>query len=270
MIWLNKVVWALANPLTFGILLIVVGMLVAARSGKPGCRGGRRWSLAIQGAAALWFWIWGTGLMYGVIGYGLERKFPPLRAEAMPVADAIVVLGGGMGSNTNWPYAEMWGSADRVWHAARLYHARKAPKVIVSGCGEKESSVPLLLDLGVPADCIVVEGKAGNTEENALFVEQIMKRQGGTGPGKRPSILLVTSSWHMRRALLNFENLALTVFPAATDHEAFINCDRPFSLRELAPSYDRFARNCMAFKEILGYWLYRVKYSFKLKKAEKM
>ena len=114
--------------------------------------------------------------MYRWIGCALENEWPVVRAEEAPKADAIVLLGGGMGANTNvYPYAEMWNGADRVWHAARLYKAGKAPIVIPSGCGERESAVPLLRDLGVPESAIVVEDAARNTEENARFVERMLK-----------------------------------------------------------------------------------------------
>ena len=119
--------------------------------------------------------------MYRWIGVALEREWTAVKAEEAPEADAIVLLGGGMGANTNvYPnaeiYSEMWNGADRVWHAARLWKAGKAPIVIPTGCGERESSVPLLRDFGVPESAIVVEDKARNTEENAKFVERMLNR----------------------------------------------------------------------------------------------
>ena len=119
-------------------------------------------------------------MMYRWIGGALEREWTAVKAEEAPEADAIVLLGGGMGSNTNvYPnaemYSDMWSGADRVWHAARLWKAGKAPIVIPTGCGEKESAVPLLRDLGVPDEAMRVGDKARNTEENARFVERILK-----------------------------------------------------------------------------------------------
>ena len=129
--------------------------------------------------------------MYRWIGCALENEWPVVRAEEAPKADAIVLLGGGMGANTKvYPYAEMWNGADRVWHAARLYKAGKAPIVIPTGCGERESTVPLLRDFGVPESAIVVEDAARNTEENARFVERMLKmshaeaQRRGEGEGK--------------------------------------------------------------------------------------
>ena len=247
---LNKIVGGMLNPLVLGMMLILLGVVFAGW-------GRRRWAIGFGGGAFVWFWIWSTQVMMELFALPLETEFPVVKAEDAPTADAIVLLGGGMGANTNvYPYAEMWGGADRVWHAARLYRAGKAPQVIPSGQGEERSSVPLLLDLGVPAAAITVEDKARNTEENAKFVQDLLLRQSNNS---RPKILLVTSAWHMRRSLLMYRRYApeLEIVPAATDYETLVNTSS-FKFSDLLPSYDRFLRNCVASKEYIGYWGYRL------------
>ena len=211
--------------------------------------------------------------MYRWIGGALENEWPIVKAEGAPKADAIVVLGGGMGANTNaYPYAEMWGSADRVWHAARLYKAGKAPIVIPTGCGERESTLPLLLDFGVPESAVVIEDKARNTEENAKFVEKILN-SGGVGSGgvrelelthSKPThsptrILLVTSAWHMRRSVLMYRRYApsLEIIPAAADYEATVTTSHSFCFKDIWPDTNALFVNSYIFKEYLGYWGYR-------------
>ena len=49
----------------------------------------------------------------------------------------------------------------------------------------------------------------------------------------------------------------LEVVPAATDYETLVN-STPFQFADLLPSPDRFQRNCIAFKEYIGYWGYRL------------
>lgn len=170
---LNKIVGGCLNPLVIGLGLVLLGGIFVGLKRR---RIGVGFALASIG----WLWLWSTPMMYRWIGVALEREWTAVKAEDAPKADAIVLLGGGMGSNTNvYPnaemYSEMWSGADRVWHAARLWKAGKAPIVIPSGCGERESAVPLLRDLGVPERAIVVEDKARNTEENARFVERMLK-----------------------------------------------------------------------------------------------
>ena len=172
----NKIIGGCLNPLVIGLLLITVGGVLL-------WRGWRKSGFGLLGVSLAWFWIWSTPIMYRWMGYSLECEWPVVRAEDASNADAIVLLGGGMGANTNaYPYAEMWGGADRVWHATRLYKAGKAPLVIASGSGDRASTLPLLLDFGVPESAVIVENESRNTEENARFVERILTASDKSGP----------------------------------------------------------------------------------------
>ena len=120
-------------------------------------------------------------------------------AEEMPEADAIVLLGGGMAAAPgHYPYADMAPAADRVWHAARLYKAGKAPLIIPSGSGDLASTVPLLRDFGVPQAAILVEGKARNTEENAKFVSVLLEQMSSANKPSLSSSQLLNASTPQR------------------------------------------------------------------------
>ena len=249
---LNKIVGGCLNPLVIGLVLVIVGGLCLWRSW-------RKTGFGLLVGAVAWLWLWSTPIMYRWLGGSLESEWPVVKAEDAPTADAIVLLGGGMGSNTNvYPYAEMWNGADRVWHAARLYKAGKAPLVVPTGRGEQESTVPLLRDLGVPESAIVVENKARNTEENARFVEKILEPRNTQNTRKR--VLLVTSAWHMRRSVLMYRKYApsLEIIPAATDYEATVRTCHPLKFLDFLPSIDCLAGNSAAFKEVIGYLGYRL------------
>jgi uncharacterized SAM-binding protein YcdF (DUF218 family) len=109
-----------------------------------------------------------------------------------------------------------------VWHGARLYHAGKAPRVIVSGGTdarrddrpEAQAMQVFLRDLGVPASALLLEDRSINTRENARYTAALLQPRG------QRHVLLVTSALHMRRAVALFEAEGLKVTPAATDHEA--------------------------------------------------
>ena len=249
---LNKIVGGCLNPLVIGLVLVIVGGLCLWRSW-------RKTGFGLLVGAVAWLWLWSTPMMYRWIGGSLESEWPVVKAEDAPTADAIVLLGGGMGSNTNvYPYAEMWNGADRVWHAARLYKAGKAPLIVPTGRGEQESTVPLLRDLGVPESAIVVENKARNTEENARFVENILEPRNTQNTRKR--VLLVTSAWHMRRSVLMYRKYApsLEIIPAAADYEATVNTSHPFCFKDIWPDTNALFANSYIFKEYLGYWGYRL------------
>ena len=191
--------------------------------------------------------------MTWVVGVPLEREFlvdgKVPAVEAFPEADAIVLLGGSMGVETNLsPYAEMWTSADRVWQAARLYRAGKANKIIATGNGAVDTTLPLLLDFGVAKDDVKFMD-AVNTEEEAKGIVRNECRK----------ILLVTSAWHMKRARLMFEKYApeVDVVCAPADFENSMTARRGISL---IPDFNVFALNSVALHEwvgIVGYKVFR-------------
>ena len=72
-----------------------------------------------------------------------------------------------------------------------------------------------------------------------------------------PRILLVTSSWHMRRAVLMYQKYApgLEIIPAGTDYEEVVN-DCPWQFWQYLPSGQALGRNTELAKELVGYWGY--------------
>lgn len=276
MYYINKIVGFLVSPIGGAI----AGGVIAAVCARLGRKRMAKW---IGGFTVAWLWLWMTPIMTWVVGVPLEREFlvdgkVPL-VESFPEADAIVLLGGSMGAETNLSsYAEMWSGADRVWQAARLYKAGKAQKVIATGNGAVDTTLPLLLDFGV-AKGDVSFMDAVNTEEEARSIGKMLMKSVGveelgveesdspTHPIKhsstaRPKVLLVTSAWHMKRARLMFEKYAssVEVVCAPADFENSIVAARPFSFLDFLPDPGAFMGNSVALHEwvgIVGYKLFR-------------
>lgn len=278
---INKLVGAVLSPYGIAFLLLTAGLVFA-------CLRWWKTTLSLLGTALAWLLVWALPGLSQLIGCYLEEAYPPQRAEEMPQADAIVLLGGGMSANLKKsPYPEMHLASDRVWHAARLYKAGKAPIIIPTGSGDRESTEPLLRDFGVPQSAIVGEYAARNTEENAKFVERLLRKrvEGSkfqvagckldaesqsskptnqptnqlTNQLTRPKVLLVTSAWHMRRAVLMYQKYApgLEIIPAGTDYEEVVN-DYSWELWQYLPSGQALGRNTELAKELVGYWGYRL------------
>ena len=257
--FLNKTVGFFMNPLMIGMLLIVLGtVLVICKKRKS--------AASMLGATIAWFWFWSMPIVCGWLAMPLERDFPVQLAEDMPTADAIVLLGGGVGGHTNYPYADMGPGADRAWHAARLWKAGKAPIIIPSNQGAELSDIKLLLDLGMPRDAVVLETRAVNTEENVKFVRDIltarhkgMEMQSAGGASKL-KVLLVTSAYHMKRSLYLFKKYAQEIecIPAATDYQALPWKDEPLKWSDLLPNIGAFAHCNDFIHEYIGYWGYRL------------
>lgn len=209
----------------------------------------------VAGALALaWLLAWSLPAVSLSLRAHLESAYPAVAAENLPAADAIVVLGGALAPPRHGQLMpDLGGGSDRVWAAARLYRAGKAPLLLLSGSSDPDESATseafamrlLLLDLGVPADAMVLEEKSRNTAENARFAAGILRARGMS------SVLLVTSAMHMERARAQFEATGLRVLPAPTDHEAGgrLNHRR---LDAWLPDAGALAGSAGALKEIMG------------------
>ena len=249
MYYINKIVGFLVSPIGGAIAGGVLAFLCA----KRGHRRAAKW---IGWITVAWLWLWMTPIMTWVFGVPLERGFlvdgrVPV-VETFPDADAIVLLGGSMGIETNMSsYAEMATSADRVWQAVRLYKAGKADKIIATGDYAKDTTLPLLKDFGMGEESVSFVD-ARTTEEEAKGLEKLGYKK----------ILLVTSAWHMKRARLMFKKYApgIEVVCAPADFEnTFMATKTPF-FKAILPDPNVFYLNSTAFHEwvgIVGYSIFR-------------
>jgi uncharacterized SAM-binding protein YcdF (DUF218 family) len=166
-------------------------------------------------------------------------------------ADCIVVPGGGVVQGVR----DLSGfsvpseaAVTRVLDACRLYRIYKKP-IIVSGgsvAGSEQEAFVLarfLTDLGIPQSQIIIEDKARNTHENALFTKEICERRG------YQRIILVTSAFHARRSeyLFKREGLTVSVYPSGQLAEK-----DSFSWLDFLPSSHSLYVNALALKEMLG------------------
>ena len=270
MYYINKIVGFLVSPIGEAIAGGVIAV-VCARLGR------KRLAKWIGGLTVALLWLWMTPIMTCVVGVPLEREFlvdgkVPL-VESFPEADAIVLLGGSMGIETNMSsYAEMATSADRVWQTARLFKAGKASKIIATGDYAKDTTLPLLKEFGVGEEAVSFLD-ARNTEEEARSIGKMLVKSVGveelgveeSDPIKhsstaRPKVLLVTSAWHMKRARLMFEKYApgIEVVCAPADFENTVMAEKTPLFKMLLPDSNVFMLNSVAFHEWVGIVGYRV------------
>jgi uncharacterized SAM-binding protein YcdF (DUF218 family) len=101
----------------------------------------------------------------------------------------------------------------------------------------------LMESWGVPADSILRESRSTTTHTNAVYTAQLCRERG------IDRIVLVTSAWHMRRALATFRATGLTVVPAPADHQGFHD---PFTLLSVLPDAEALRDTTRAVHEVLG------------------
>lgn len=172
-------------------------------------------------AVLAFYWIGASPVFVERLVQWEGRGFRPIEtaAEARG-ARVVVVLGagnmmigaGGLSLNEISPTGAL-----RVLEAARLYRLLDRPTTIVSGgvTGRDEGARPeseamraTLMQLGVPAEHIVVEAESKTTREEAQVIARML-----AGRPRQP-IVLVTSPTHMKRSVAVFTREGLDVVPS--------------------------------------------------------
>jgi uncharacterized SAM-binding protein YcdF (DUF218 family) len=126
---------------------------------------------------------------------------------------AIVVLGGGV-----WKGGMLDDeSLRRTVRGIELYKTNLAPLIVFSGPSrgersEAEMRTQLALTMGVPQNAIIKHDTAHTTREESIQISETLKSR------DVHSILLVTESLHMRRALYLFQRTGLEVYPVPSDN----------------------------------------------------
>jgi len=245
--------------LSVAVFPLGTSLLALALAGLLAWRGYGRLARAAAILGTIWLWTCSTPLMATFLVDSLEGPYPPIPADALPEADLIVVLGGGMAPA---PAADrdpdLGAASDRYWHAARLYHAGRAPLILVSGgnvwAPERQTEAGaariFLEHLGVPAAAIPEEGESRNTVGNARYAARMLEARG------LDTVLLVTSASHMGRALPTFERAGVPATPAATDHR--IDSATPWVFGIL-PQAGALEDTTTALKEYLGRLVYAMR-----------
>ncbi len=183
-------------------------------------------------------------------------------SEVKKTYDVGIVLTGGMISlSQTADHPGLGIQADRFLQAYLLYKNNKIRKILITGAsqkslrdagkGEAQQAAALLVLWGVNPGDILLELNAKNTRENALFTSKILKAQ---FTGK--SYVLITSSFHMRRATGCFKKVGISadVFPAD-----FYGSDENTSFKEaVVPDPKIVGFSQLLFREWVGIIIYKI------------
>ncbi len=258
-LFLSKLIPLFFYPLGAVCLLLIIALWLWWIKSK--------WTPAIIGGALIILLVSGNTWVSTWLVQSLEWQNIP--KTELPTADAIVVLGGGIRAQAYpRPDVDFSDAGDRVWYGANLYHAGKAPKIIVSGgriswqgAGNPESEdlTKLLVTMGVPTSDIIPEDKSLNTRENGVYVKEILDKY------NFKTILLVTSAMHMPRSIAIFKHLGINAIAAPTDYRVSqLEIDQPNSQTEAVilsflPNEDDFTKTTGALREYIGLIVYKLK-----------
>lgn len=253
-LYLSKLLPLMVLPIGLVIELALLALLLLHF-------GRRKASATFLLAALLLLWVSSMPIVAAALYGRLERDFPPVALEEIPVSDCIVLLGGVI-EPALYPRVdfEMHEGIDRVYKAAQLYRAGKGKVLIVAGgnlpwapSDQPEAQVirTLLLEWGVPATAIVLDKASRNTWENAVNSGALLEKLGCEAP------LLVTSAAHMTRSVAAFKRVGVAVFAVSADVRVIRN--PTVTVFDFVPDADALLMTTDTVREWLGRRVYKLR-----------
>ncbi len=176
--------------------------------------------------------------------------------------DLAIVLGGMGRIDERQNRFDFGCSGDRLFQTLGMYHKKRVKKILITG-GSGSISKPhhreaiyikhYLQTIMVPDSNILIENNSKNTYENAIFTKHILDSLHFNG-----SILLVTSSFHMRRSLAIFEKAGYkNITPFITNK---FTGNRKFEFDYcFIPNLEAIGSLNLILHEVFGYITYKLK-----------
>lgn len=246
-----KLMAGLTQPLAWVALLLALGLLLVRR--RP------RAARQALSAALLLLLLLGWLPLPDALLRALEQRHPaPARLDAARYA-GVVVLGGATESAYVWEgHAQpaLNGAAERMTAVLPLLREHPQWTLLFTGgegeliggsLTEAERGRRFFAQMGVPPGQLLLEDRSRTTHENAVLSARL------PGVDQTRPWLLVTSAWHMPRALATFEKAGWNVTPWPVDYRAGLHT--PWTQYSLAQGTSRWQA---ALHEYLGLLAYRL------------
>ncbi|UDQ89158.1 YdcF family protein [Xanthobacter autotrophicus] len=211
---LSKLFWFAIAPSNALVLLGGLGLVLAlART--------RRAGMGLLAVSVIGWAVLGFSPIANYLLNPLEERFPIYRGDA-PVT-GVIILGGAevpeVGLARGVPAfanagerAIAFGALARKHPEARLAFIGGSGQLFSDGVASEARMMQMTLpDLGIAPDRVEYEVNSRNTAENAEFAKEMLK----PSPGER--WLLVTSAFHMPRAVGCFRKAGFNVVPYPVD-----------------------------------------------------
>jgi uncharacterized SAM-binding protein YcdF (DUF218 family) len=213
----SKLLWIAAAPIT----LLTAGALLGAWLVPRGAGFPRRLALGCAGALLLASVAPVGALMIAP----LEDRFPQPPPD-MPAPYGIIILGGAIDDEISaargqtvfadgGPRLTEAAILARRYPEARLVYTGGSASLVDSYSTEALEGRKLLVALGVDPARIAIEDKSRNTDENARFTAAL------THPKPAELWLIVTSAYHMPRAMALFAKVGFSVRAFPVDYRTF-------------------------------------------------
>lgn len=218
--WLSKIFWMIAAPGNLLLLWLAIGALLAAFAGHKQQRLGRVMvgAAVIAGLATMCipFGYWGLAM--------LEERIPQPKTLPQDVA-GIIVLGGSESEHVAAVRGTLYTNfatmnrllifkqlADRYPQATLLYSGGTSRPGTAGPMRQADIARSALEVMLGTQRAVLFERESRTTFENAVYSGQIV------GDKRKQPWILVTSAWHMPRALGTFRQQGWNVTPMPVDY----------------------------------------------------
>lgn len=214
-----KLLAFLTQPLAWVALLMLAAVLLVRRRPKSSQR--------LGASAIALLLVLGWEPLPDALLRRLEAQYPALSPSADWQAYAgVVVLGGALESGYVWTHPNQSAlneAAERMTEVLPLLRRQPALRVLFTGgegelfggnLSEAQRAARFFTAQGIPAQQLLYESASRTTFENALLSKTV--------PGVNPAQpwLLMTSAWHMPRAMATFRKTGWNVTAYPVDFRA--------------------------------------------------
>ncbi len=230
-----KIIQSMILPSVFIPLLMFLGVVLLFRKKKM--RTGR--TLVLAGLVL--YYLFSITPVVDFLFLPLEKEYQSVKTEEIGNADKIVLLLGGRESDVL--------RASEVLRIAHL--TNQQAELVISGTdplnprSEEALAVRRFFTArGIPAENISIEGRSRNTWENVRNIGEMV--------GDEP-FFLVTSAYHMKRAIKEFEKIGAKPIPAPMDFKR----RGQYSLFSYIPAAFNLRNADLAIHEYFGIIFYK-------------
>ena len=245
MIYLHKLLPLLVSPLGVIAFLLFINIWLKKRS--------------LTFFTLVILLVFSLPLTARFIWQGLEKDYPYSEIRSLNTHDAVIVLSGMLHQfEVDGAMQAEWNDPDRFFAGLEILRQGKAKNIIFTGGkmpwsnarAEGELLREVALIMGVSDEKIKLSGYASNTAEEALAVARLMSEN------NFKSAILVTSSFHMPRAMQLLNKAGINVEAYSTDFKV---SGTSVDWLDYIPSAEGFRDTSNGIREYIGRLYYQLK-----------
>lgn len=249
---LSKFLNLLVSPITWGIFLLIGTFIFRKKTWRKKC---------LIGCVVV-FIVFTNNMLVEYVKYQNVKGYSHISIDTTKHYKVAIVMGGfaSINKETGQMRYEL-DRADRLWEAVRLWKKGTLKQILITGDpssvieDDGSSTADLFLkymeQMGVPQEVFILEQRARNTRENAIYTAKIIKQKGITDK----ECLLITSATHMKRSLKCFAKVGIS-----PDFLPVNTYDKPVNInhRSFYPEWEAAVKWQELINEWIGDLAYRI------------